>query len=84
MLSSSNAQVGLVDFSMVDVLLVSNCFSMLALPFLTSVANHRPRLQATTIREWPGGEAAQTASYEMINVHLLTAEAWIHWEDLRH
>ena len=31
-------QTGLVDFSTVDVLLVSSCFSMLALPFITAVS----------------------------------------------
>ncbi len=33
----THTQTGLVDFSTVDVLLISNCFSMLSLPFLTEV-----------------------------------------------
>lgn len=40
-------QAGLVDFSTVDVLLISSCFSMQALPFLTEKLGFKGRIYAT-------------------------------------
>lgn len=40
-------ETGLVDVSMVDILLVSNCFSMLALPYLVKEYNFKGKVFAT-------------------------------------
>ncbi|XP_064382398.1 integrator complex subunit 9-like isoform X2 [Halichondria panicea] len=56
-------QTGLVDFSTVDVLLISNCFSMLSLPFLTEKLGFKGRIYATEPTMHFGRQLMEELSY---------------------